>query len=169
VALVACAAPACQAAVPSSADVVTPGQALRLVRAAWAAALHASDPADRSLLASFSGQALDELQSLIQDRPAGVVDRLLRDMDRLSVYVPHQSSFPAQFGAYAHVDSSQGGEPDGELVILSSLAKPPPAPGRRSRSTSCPRASICRTSRWSAMVRVLESQARPAAAPTSRP
>jgi hypothetical protein len=121
-AVVSAGSPAVQVA-PPPAEVITPAQATQVVRNAWGvarSALAAHDSSPDTLGAAFS----DEAQNLVAGYVQGLIgpDRinpLSRDLRAVSVYVPHQVSYPASFLAYSSIDTSADGKPSAEALYLS--------------------------------------------------
>jgi hypothetical protein len=108
---------------PPPAEVIVPAQAAQVVHNAWTlgrSALAARDSSPDTLGAAFS----DEAESLVAGYVQGTaaphsVNPLSRDLRAVSVYVPHQVSYPASFLAYGSIDTSVGGKPSAEAVYLS--------------------------------------------------
>jgi Protein kinase domain len=102
------------AVAPPPPEVITPTQAVQVVRHAWAlarSAFAAHDTSAATLEGGFTDQAETQIRAYIQapDQP-GKVNPLSLSLNRVSVYLQHQTTYPAGFITYVSIDTAVGGQ-----------------------------------------------------------
>lgn len=95
----------------SAPDVVSPAQAKQVANAFWQANEKANMARDRKLQSEHEdgpAGAMDDAQYQADAAVGAVLQKAPRRLRSVSVYVPHQERFPAQFAAILGTDSLSG-------------------------------------------------------------